>query len=314
MGPPVSIRGLRDVIGKAVDFVTLYPGTNLVPAPPRFTFGTFNAELAAGYYRHTHLWAIGVYKLYGFEVFGPYGLCKDGELFASHEANIHAKHVEDLVAQYGPPSVPRPKRFLTGPIAMITGPGHGVYGHWLSDFLPKLYSLQAGGYDVRRIRFLVPTNTPRFGHAWMQLVGIPPENVILFDPASELVWIEELLIPTTFHNGVRATTLLRDAAAFLSSLISDYVGEAMGTTSHQRIFLSRSRAPQSRALLNRSQIEEIAIAAGLEVVYPEALPLLDQCDAAVSRREHDCWGIRFSPPWLPVFPSGHYRVCAPRIT
>ena len=276
MAPDAPIRGLCDTIGNAVDFVTLCPGTNLVPASPRFIFGTFESQLAAGYYRHTHLWAIGIYRLHGFEVFGPYGMCKDGELFASHEANIHAKHVEDLVAEYGPPNLPRPRRFLTGPIAMITGPGHGVYGHWLSDFLPKLYSLHASGYDVRRLRYLVPANTPGFGHAWMQLVGIPPENIILFDPASELVWVEQLLVPTTFHNGVRAAALLRDAATFLLSLIADHTGEPMGTASDQRIFLSRSRAPRSRALLNRERIEGIAVAAGLELVYPETLPLLDQ--------------------------------------
>ncbi len=276
MEAPFSVRGLCDIIGNAVDFITLYPGTNLVPAPPRFTFGTFNAELAAGYYRNTHLWAIGVYRLHGFEVVGPYGICKNGELFASHEANIHPKHIKDLVAEFGPPTLARPRRFLAGPVAMITGPGYGVYGHWLSDFLPKLWSLQAGGYDVRRLRYLIPANTPRFGLEWMQLLGIPSENIILFDPVNEVVWIEELLVPTTYHNGVRTTTLLRDAAAFLLSLIADHTGEPTGTTADQRIFLSRSRAPQTRALLNRVRVEEIAVAAGLELVYPEAMPLRDQ--------------------------------------
>jgi capsular polysaccharide biosynthesis protein len=214
--------------------------------------------------------------LHGFDVYGAYGLCRDGNLFCSHEANIHPKHVMDLVTELGPPSFPRPRRFLTGKVAMITGPGHTVYGHWLSDFLPKLFLLHASGHDIRRMHYLLPSNTPRFGRAWMDLLGIPPENVILFDPVGEMIWVEELLLPTTFHNGVRASRLLFDAARFLVACVADHSGELIPSVANRRIFVSRSRSSQSRSLLNRERIEEIAVEAGLEIVYPESLPLLQQ--------------------------------------
>ena len=278
MATQISVNGLWEFVGKgnAVEFVELHPATNLIPAPPRFTYGTFGAELAAQYFRCTHLWAVGVYKLHGFEVFGPYALCKDGNLFCCHEANIHPKYIEDVVVELGPPNFPRPRRFVTGKVAMITGPGHTIYGHWLSDFLPKLYLLHASGHDIRRLHYLLPANTPRFGRAWLDLIGIPPENVILYNPAGEMIWVEELLLPTTFHNGVRASVLLDDAAKFLLSCIADQAGEPIRTNSHRRIFVSRAQASQSRSLQNRDRIEEIAAAAGLEFVYPEGLPLIDQ--------------------------------------
>jgi hypothetical protein len=272
----IAATGLFQVIGDMAQFVEVHPATNLVPTPPRFTFGTFPGDLAAGFYRNTHIWAMGIYKLRGFDVFGPWGLSKDGELFSCHEANIHAKHVEDMVAALGSPGDSRPRRFLTGTVAMITGPGHHVYGHWLSDFLPKLYLLHASGYDVRRLHYLLPADTPAFGRAWLQLVGIPPENIILFDPSGDLVWVEDLLVPTTFHNGVRAAAILKEAAELILCLVADHADEAIRTSSHRRVFVSRARGPQTRALQNRDQIEEIASAAGLELVYPESLPLLDQ--------------------------------------
>jgi len=278
MATQITVNGLWERVGRggAVEFVELCPATNLIPEAPRFVYGTFGAELSAAYFRNTHLWGMGIYRLHGFDVLGGHGLCKDGDLFCCHEANIHPKHIEDLVAKIGPPNVPRRRRFLTGQVAMITGPGHTIYGHWLSDFLPKVYLLQASGHDIRSLRYLLPADTPAFGLAWMNLIGIPPENIIAIDPTGEMIWVEELLVPTTFHNGVRASILLSDAAGFLLSCIADRAGEPIGALARRRVFVSRARASQSRSLQNRERIEEMAAAAGLEMVYPEGMPLLDQ--------------------------------------
>jgi capsular polysaccharide biosynthesis protein len=274
----MAVRRLRDCVdpGGAVDFISLYPATSLIPAPPRFTYGTFGAELASGYFRHAHLWEIGVYRLRGFDIFGPFVMCKEGEPFFAPETNLHPAHIDQMVATSGDPRFPRPRQLVTGTAALITGPGYTVYGHWLSDFLPKLYLLQAIGYDIRRLHYLLPSDTPRFGRAWLELLGIPPENVISFDPTGALTWVEELLLPTIFHNGVRVSALLNNAAKFLLAQVNELAGRPAPVRQPRRIFLSRARASQSRPLLNRQRIEEIAGAAGLELVHPESLSLLEQ--------------------------------------
>jgi hypothetical protein len=262
--------------GTAIEFIELYPPTNIVPECPKFFFGTFPAELAAQFFRYSHLWAAGVYKLRGFELVGAYGLGRDGELFCCPHANIHPAHLEGLSAKPRHPRASPPPLHATGQVALITGPGYTVYGHWLSDFLPKLYLLHASGHDIRRLRYLLPADTPAFGRAWMELAGIPAANILQFDPAGETILVEELLLPTTLHNGIRASALLRDAAQFLVSCVEEQVGTSIGHRADRRIFVSRARAPAGRTLRNRSRIEDLAVAAGLELVHPQFLALPDQ--------------------------------------
>ena len=278
MGTVISPKRLWEFVaaGSPVEFMELHPATSLLPAPPRFIFGTFGDQLARHYFRQAHLWSIGVYRLRGFDLFGPYILCRDGNVFFSPETNIHPQHIEEAVAALGSPAFAAPRQRVTGQAAMITGPGHRVYGHWLSDFLPKLYLLLALGYDVRRLRYLMPADTPSFGHVWLELLGIPAENIILFDSRQSLVWVEELLVPTILHNGLRASILLNNAAKCLLSLLEGRVGGSNDIGQRRRIFVSRARASQSRPLLNRDRIEDIARAAGLEIVHPESLSLADQ--------------------------------------
>jgi capsular polysaccharide biosynthesis protein len=90
------------------------------------------------------------------------------------------------------------------------------------------------------------------------------------------VWVEELLVPTTVHNGIRVSTLLKDAASLLWSLVVDHAGAPSPTDSYRRIFVSRARTSQSRSLQNRARVEQIATEAGLELVYPESMALPEQ--------------------------------------
>ena len=219
------------------------------------------------------MWSIGVYSLLGFDVFGAYLLAKDGDCYFAPETNIHPQHFDEHHARPVSPHQVKMTRAIRGRAAMITGPGHTVYGHWLSDFLPKLYLLKAAGHDIRTLRFLLPSDTPGFGPAWLGLLGIPAENIIFFDPARETLMVEELLVPTILHNGTRTSVLMRDAAETLLSMVGEIPGPA---ETRRRLFVSRSRASQSRPLLNRERIEQIAAGFGLEIVHPESMSLTEQ--------------------------------------
>lgn len=304
MKAEISIKILRDLVGpdRSVEFTELYRATNLLPHAPRFSFGTFPDSLAQFYYRQHHLGAIGVYRLRRVEVFGPYGVARDGDLICCPEANIHEAHVAELFNGVDLHDLSKRRRFLTGPVAHLAGPGYKVYGHWLSDFLPKLYLLQAAGNNLRQMRYLVPGDTPHFGFKWLDLLGIPAENRVVYDPNSEVVWCEELHLPTTLHNGVRASILMSDAAILLRRMAVEHPNEIPENRRNRRIFLSRSQAPQTRPLQNREEIERIAVRAGLEIVHPQTHALVDQiglfesASLIVGEYGSAMHGSLFSPP------------------
>ena len=49
-----------------------------------------------------------------------------------------------------------PVRHVRGPLAVIYGPGHETYGHWLVDFLPRLWVLAQAGHDILTLRYAMP--------------------------------------------------------------------------------------------------------------------------------------------------------------
>jgi len=159
---------------------------------------------------------------------------------------------------------------------LLAGPGYRVYGHWISDILPKIYLLHAAGLDVLNMKILFPHDVPRFGLAWLELLGISPENLIRYDPTDQIVRVEELLVPTTFHNGVRMAPELKPAAVLLSQLIERRNGAPPMEPANQRLFLSRGQAPQNRVIRHRERLEELAVRAGLSIVHPQTLSLHEQ--------------------------------------
>ncbi|HET6182593.1 MAG TPA: glycosyltransferase family 61 protein [Acetobacteraceae bacterium] len=268
---PQAIRAIRDA--PSASFELLCPATVRVPPSPKFTFGTFEAPLARWYYGASHLHAGGLFKLRDFCVSHPYLLSKDGVVYCCPEANIHPGHT--LAALQGR-DLPRTPIRLSGQFVMITGPGYPIYGHWLSDFLPKLAVLNGLGYDLGSLKFLVPHDVPAFGLEWLDLLGFHRDNIVEFDLGDTSREVEELLIPTTLHNGVRGSTLYRNAADLLLDRVRAQHPSVDDAGDEIPVFLSRAKSSQSRELLNRSAIEEEAASRGIALCHPQELSLLDQ--------------------------------------
>jgi capsular polysaccharide biosynthesis protein len=296
---------LRDLTKRqpgAVEFWSHAAATNALPRAPDFMFGALPDEFGKIYYRQSNLWAIGIYRARGFNVVGAHTLEKDGEVFACPDANIHQAYQKDFLTTFGDLTKPRQRVFVPGQAVLLAGPGYRVYGHWISDILPKVYLLHAAGVDVLKMKILLPNDVPRFGLAWLELLGISPENLIRCHPTDQSVWVEELLVPTTFHNGVRMAPELKPAAALLSQMIEPRYDAAPVERSNQRLFLSRGQAPQNRVIRDRERLEELAVRAGLTVVHPQNLPLLEQVrlfqSAAMVVGEYGSalHGTLFSPP------------------
>jgi capsular polysaccharide biosynthesis protein len=272
----LPLRDLMALQPGAVDFWMVAPATNALPRMPDFVFGPLPDRFSDIYFRYSHLWAIGVYRARGIDLLGGYTMMRDGAFLCCPDANIHPAHQADFVMKFGDLARPRQRLFIPGQAVILAGPGYDVYGHWLSDFLPKLYVLHAAGVDLFGMKVLLPNDVPRFGLAWLELLGIPSENLIRYDPIGQVPWVEELLVPTTLHNGVRMAPVLRQSADLLKRMIARPVDGPLPPTASRRVFLSRGQAPANRMFRDRQRVEEQAERAGMSVVHPQNMPLAEQ--------------------------------------
>jgi capsular polysaccharide biosynthesis protein len=276
----VDIEAIGDFALRPVadmEFQSLAAPDIALPASPRFTFGSFPGELAASYYRQFGIGSVGIHKARNVALSGEFLISRDEVYFRCPEMNVHEAHIRGELNRLAIAGKTMREMRLPGQYVALAGPGNRVYGHWLIEYLPKIGLLDVAGYDVRNLRYLIPNSAQRYVHEWLYLLGIRPEQVFVYDCDRDVITADELLMPTVMHNGVRVSSLLQKVATFMLGQIGrdhDLKASAHGP----RILLSRGKTSQSRKLLNRAAIEEIAARQGFAVVQPEQLSLLEQIE------------------------------------
>ncbi len=267
----------------ATHFTAVLPASTRLPEPPRFSFGDFPAPVAAAYYRATHLHGVGVYAANGLAWCRGFVLGPDGALLRDGSIQIHQETIDRLGPQGRTALRAAAPERLSGVAAALVPPGdaYRIYGHWLVDILPKLAVLVAAGHDLAQLWYPVPADTPDFALDLMRLFGVPEDRIVAVASASRLT-PDRLLIPTSLHNGVRMSPLLREAAALFRSNLRRAATLPTGSQEF-RIFLARKG--RNRMLTNRTRIENMARAAGFAVIYPETRTLPEQVALFAGARE-----------------------------
>jgi capsular polysaccharide biosynthesis protein len=277
--PSVQMRTFGDFADPPVpdiEFRRVLAPSICVPPPPRFILGSIPAEILTRYYSQQGIGSIGVYIARNLSLSHEYLLARDGIYLRCPELNITPSHVEDAVARQEAVGSIGNRRYLFGPHVMLVGPGHRAYGHWLIEHLPKLAVLKAAGFEIAALKFLLPTSIANFGKVWLELLGIRIDQLVYYDSDLDIIEAEELLLPTILHNGTRVSGFLQNVVAFFKDQIGSRHASPGPSGYGERLFISRSRASQSRPMANRRSVEEIAQRAGFVIVCPEQLPLLEQ--------------------------------------
>jgi capsular polysaccharide biosynthesis protein len=255
----------------------LAPAVSSVPAPPRFVLGPFPRFLTHSYFADVTALPVGCYTLNKVGVTSHGLLVRDGALLTSDQLSLSVGSVTEA-ARYGSIHVRNEfSRLLDDLIVSLAGPGHLIYGHWLIDFLPKLYLLTLLGIDPFMVKYLLPANTPRFAITWLHTLGITERQLVFFEPYAEIVGVTRLVVPTLLRTSGRTHPLFRSAIDYLLSLIPQEGRRAHAGRDRPRLYLSRGvPGPEGRKLLNRQAIEQIAVDAGYAVIRPETLSITDQ--------------------------------------
>ncbi len=251
--------------------VELAPAAESAPRPPAFLLGPANESLLWEIYGQTHTHAVRCYAIEGAQV-APRGIAIKDRVALHAQTFLQPRHhVVEVCDRLNNTTLPI--RHVPGPLAIIYGPGHETWGHWLTDFLPRLWVLHAAGHDLAALRYLVPPDLKDFALKLLRSCGLRDEQLVAYDYWSEVIETDLLLMPT----GLRAANRL---AACFAEATRFWINRAAPATKtvepHRKLFVSRASVAQERTLLNRGDIESIAAAAGFEMMRPEALGLLDQ--------------------------------------
>jgi capsular polysaccharide biosynthesis protein len=270
----------------AAKFAQQYPAVISRPLAPTFVLGGVPASVRRLYFRAQVVGPIGIYELTDMGMTSHGLLVQDGCFYISDQLNICERTIREC-ALYGTLTADRaPSRMIDQPVVALAGPGHLIYGHWLTDFLPKLFLLHSAGLRIDQQNYLVPSNTPGFALRLLSLLGIRDEQLIRFEPYSETVQARRMLVPTLLRCNGQAHPAMAEAARFLLECIQTRTRLPSAPSGHERIFLSRrSSGRDGRVLLNRDEVESRAQYAGYRLVEPEKMTAPEQISLFLQVRQ-----------------------------
>ncbi len=264
-------RHVADGASPTVAFQSLAPAERSPAPAPLFLLGPANAQLHEEIFGQAETGEVGTYALDDVVV-APSGIAiKDGVAFSS-TAFIHPPHhVEQVAARVLGTDLPR--RHIEGTLAVIYGPGHQTYGHWLVDFLPRLWVLAQTGHDLASLRYVMPPELTSAAKKLLALAGIARDQLVAYRYWREVLTADRLLLPTGLRAHNRIAPCFAPATRFWTGRLRAASRARPNAALPTRIFVSRARVTAARILDNRARIEAIAAERGYEVMHPQTMEL-----------------------------------------
>lgn len=271
-----ELRQIAREVNSGISYYQLSQKIKKIPDSPRCIFGEPSALFWHYFYHQTESWEVGLYNVAAGAVFGFGLLMQRDYLLYCGELGLHAGSVPYERARFMQAGEAITSRAIPGQAVLLTGPAYNIYGHWLVDYLPKLYVLAQCGYDIGSLRFLMPHHSIGYVDAWLDLIGIRTDQLIRYNADCEIIEVESLLVPTCLRSESTASSLLPLASAFLQSRMKAMDG-GESIPPGGRIYVSRKQSGRElRALRNREAIEAMAADSGFAIVHPEQMPIRDQ--------------------------------------
>jgi capsular polysaccharide biosynthesis protein len=229
MSPVAPTGRLTDIADHAarmdlplVTFRQVAAASRSPPPAPAFLFGPFAAETARAMYGQTELPEIGVYSMADAAAssigVAPTGIpLAHGHAFHGAALNLPRDHVSVITSRMN--QTPLPARFVPGPLAVLFGPAEEAYAQLIIDYLPRLWLLQAAGYDPATIRYLVPATLPPTAEEALVHLSIRPDQLIRYAHWQEVITTDHLLLPTILRRHDRLSPHFAAATGFWTGQI-----------------------------------------------------------------------------------------------
>jgi hypothetical protein len=154
----------------------------------------------------------------------------------------------------------------------LSSPGQDIYGHWLLDYVPRLYTLRETLLASSEITM---TARPSWSSAFLEAFGVEAKLVPRTHPTQYLRAVKARL-PGFLKSGyVLDIGTCRAAWGYLSKAIRERSKQSAGNRI-RRIFVTRDKWNKTRQIQNFDALTALAVMRGYEIVAPETYSIADQ--------------------------------------
>ena len=247
-----------------IGFREVAPAAHSLQRPPLFVLGPATPSLLHALAAQTGTPRVGCYSIRAALV-APTGIPIVGGVALHGDAFLHPRHVAAAISDRLN-AEPPPIYDIAGDVALLCGPAHETYGHWLVDFLPRLWVLHQAGHDLALLRYLVPADLQPLGFTLLRLCGIRDDQLLRTSHWEELPRVERLLLPTGLRLGDRLAPCFAEATAFWIRRTRQSPSAPAGAS----LYLARTGG--TRTLVNRASIEAVARDRGFTIIHPDQMP------------------------------------------
>ncbi len=272
----MDIKPLRDLIDQSFEGIcyrTIAPGSHMRRQPPKLITGAKPSEFDDWFFSDNWVPEVGLYNLANIHLLGDCVLFRSNAILSIPENGIHEESIRNVItAGFG-----RGQQVLRidEEVVLLCGPAYQMYGHWLLDFLPRLFCLVASGYELTKLRYLLPIDLSAVARHWLAALGIISGQIIFYDKIAQQCAVSRAMIPTNLRGSSLANPLLADAFGHFKTLIQPI----KPASCHRKIFVSRMRwANMTRRCRNAYEVQAFFAGRGFEIVYPEMLSIPDQIE------------------------------------
>jgi len=266
-----QLRELIDQSFEGICYRAIAPGRRSHNPLPKFMNGAKPEQFEAWFFGDDWVPEVGLFNIANLHLLSDRILVRNNNFLCLDENGI----VEGSIRAMLTPGFGQGQHVLriAEEVVLLPGPGQPIYGHWLVDFLPRLFCLEQLGYNISDLRYLLPASVPPFAKEWLAAIGISDRQIIFYDPQLQQCAISRALLPTNLRGYNLANPLLVNAIKFLKTRL-----RLTGSSNRGRkIFISRTRWKNlTRQLKNGFEIESFFAARGFEIQYPETLSIREQ--------------------------------------
>ncbi|ESQ88881.1 hypothetical protein ABAC460_13960 [Asticcacaulis sp. AC460] len=171
-------------------------------------------------------------------------------------------------------------QMVGGAAVVMSAPGQEIYGHWLLDVVPRLWTLNQAGHNREPILFQA---IPEWASYFLDIFGIDPAR--LRRHPARLFRVEHALMPSASKSGFRLGTASLSAALAVVRDAHKPVDLPAGIRGEKIFFSRRSLAASSRrSVVNIYAVEAEAARRGYRIVAPETLTIAQQIELMKSAR------------------------------